>query len=109
MCFVFSRLFGILFGIGVGAVATLLAHEFHIVRSRDDVLLVRKKTGSWQDIYVDIRAFSTRDWRDHKELSQNMVAAGHGKLVGRSSDLQFPNFMGSFREKSAPSGGTSRE
>lgn len=97
-----GRLFAILFGVILGGAAVYAAHEYHIVRVRGETLIVRKKVSTWRDIYVDIREWSFKEWNSHRELAQNMAAAGHAKHIVRApNETPFPGFMGSYRDRPA--------
>ena len=95
-----GRFSTIIFGICLGVAGAYLAHEYHFVRARDEFLFVRKRAASWRDIYVDLRGWTPGEWREHSELSQNLVAAGHGRLIGHNvSENLIQHFRGSFGER----------
>lgn len=105
-----GRFSAIIFGVCLGVAGAYVAHEYHFVRARDEVLFVRKRASTWKDIYVDIRGWSQSDWRQHPELSQNLVAAGHGQLIGYSiSEGMSQHFRGSFHDRDRPVGPSPRE
>ncbi|MBS0263168.1 MAG: hypothetical protein JSS02_14585 [Planctomycetes bacterium] len=97
------RLIAMLIGIAIGGGLVFASFNFHLVRTDKSWLLVRKKQADWHDAYVDIRGWSSREWGEHKALSDNLVAMGRGDLVQRSlADKLFRGFLDSFREAPAP-------
>lgn len=95
-----GRFSAIIFGVCLGAAGVYTAHEYHFVRARDEFLFVRKHTSTWRDTYVDIRGWSPSDWREHRELSQNLVTAGHSRLMGQNiSEGMIQHFRGSYSER----------
>lgn len=93
-----GRLTAVIFGVILGGAAVYSAHEYHLVRARGEFLLVKKKAPTWKDVYVDVRHWSMQEWSTHRELAQNMAAAGHSKHILRGNDGPFPTFRGSYRE-----------
>ena len=94
------RLFALLIAAAVGGGIVFTAFQFHVVRSEERVLLVPRRQADWHDAYVDIRSWSYREWANHPDLSENLVASGHGDLVTRSAaDGLFRGLFDSFRDK----------
>jgi hypothetical protein len=75
------RLFALLLGILFGGALMYTAFQFHIVRTGDKLLLIKKRQTSLQDVYVDIRSWTFNEWKDHRPLADALVAAGHADLV----------------------------
>lgn len=95
------RLFAVMFGAFVGGGLVFAAFQYHVVRTDDRFLVVSKQQTTWREAYVDIRGWTARDWNAHRELGRDLVAAGHGQLVTRSTaDGFFKDLLGGFREKS---------
>ncbi|MBI3866882.1 MAG: hypothetical protein HY290_33800 [Planctomycetia bacterium] len=100
------RIIAVLLGVAIGGAGMFAAFYYHLVRSDKGWVVVRKQRADWHDAYVDIRGWSTREWSNHRELSQNLVAGGRGDLVHRSiTDHFFRGLFDSFRETPSPSRG----
>ena len=100
------RLIAILVGVALGSAGTFAAFQYHIVRTDKTYLVVRRQRADWHDVYADIRAWTPREWGSHRDLSNDLIASGHGDLVTRSvADELFRGLFDSFREPS--SGGQS--
>lgn len=97
------RLFAILLGVIVGGSAVFAAFQYHVIRAQNRWVVVKKQRADWHDAYVDVRGWSARDWNEHRELSGNVAAAGHGELLPAYGAGQF--FRGLFdplRSKGIP-------
>jgi hypothetical protein len=93
------RLFALLLGILFGGTLMYTAFQFHVVRTSDKVLLVKKRQTSLQDVYVDIRNWTFREWRAHRPLADALVAAGHADLVRASyNDGFLQDFFSKIRQ-----------
>ena len=93
------RLFAMILGVLIGGGGFYGAHQYHVVRSHDNFLFVRKQRPAFDDAYVDIRKWTPRDWNEHRQLAQNMTASGHGQIVNRGGGGGiFRKFLGSFGE-----------
>lgn len=79
------RLFTLIVAAGIGAGAVFTAFQFHVVRTDERVLLIKKPQADWHEAYVDVRNWTIRDWGDHPNLSRNLIASGHGDVVRRSA------------------------
>lgn len=98
------RICAICFGVLLGGAFMYMGFQYHVVRTKDEFLIVPKKQSSLTDAYVDVRNWTHRDWQEHDTLVRDLAAAGHGKLVSSSVAEDFiDNILGSFREH-APSG-----
>lgn len=101
------RLIAMVFGVAIGGAVVFASFYYHLVRSEKSWLIVRKQHADWHDAYVDIRGWTSREWSNHRELSQNLVAMGRGDLVQRSiTDQWFRGFFDSFRESPPSSHGS---
>jgi len=95
------RLFALVLGTLFGAALMYMAFQYHVVRTPDRVLLVRKQQTSLTDAYVDIRNWSFREWRDHPELARAMFHQGHGDLIESSvEEGLFRQFFSRLRDGS---------
>jgi len=61
-----------------------VALRYHVVRTRDAVLLVRKPAFSLEDCLVDVRNWRAPDWQKHAALRKALIEAGHGDVVANS-------------------------
>lgn len=76
-----------------------VAFQYHLVRTGKTFLVIPKQRADWHDAYVDIRGWSHHEWSAHRDLSNNLIAAGRGDLVSRSiTDQLFRGLFDSFRE-----------
>jgi hypothetical protein len=78
------RILAMLFGVMLGGGLVFAAFEYHLVRADKTFHLVPKKQAGLVDAYVDIRDWSASQWKDHAVLAENLIADGHGDLVGGS-------------------------
>ncbi|MGQ0636362.1 MAG: hypothetical protein ACT4QC_17255 [Planctomycetaceae bacterium] len=97
------RLFTWLIGVALGGGLVFAAFQFHLVRTDQKFLLVPKRQADWRDPYVDVRAWTFREWGEHPRLSENLIASGHGDIVTRSAtDQFFRGLFDSFRGSANP-------
>jgi hypothetical protein len=97
------RVIAVLFGMALGGGAVFGAFHYHLIRTNEGWLVVKRQKADWRDSYVDIRGWTYRDWPEHKALSHDLVAAGRGDLVARSmADQLFRGIFDPFREHSPP-------
>jgi hypothetical protein len=73
-------------GMIVGGGMVCFAFEYHVVRTQNGVVLIRKKPAGLGDQYVDVRNWRPSDWQAHPQLVEAVVANGHGDLIGPSSN-----------------------
>jgi len=78
------RLLAVLFGAMLGGGLVFAAFEYHLVRTDETYHLVPKKQAGLTDAYVDIRDWPASEWNEHTTLAEDLIAAGHGDLVGGS-------------------------
>ena len=83
------RIYGFIFGIGLGALACLGAMNYHVVRAQDGFHLVQKQQARLGQAYVDTRQFNATDWTDHPELVASLRADNEQGLVNEAS----PGFL----------------
>jgi hypothetical protein len=99
------RLIALLFGVAIGGGCVFAAFQYHVVRTQDKWLVVRKQRADWRDAYVDVRGWTYREWGAHRALSNDLIAAGRGDLVTRSAaDQLFRGLFDSFRPHPGPPG-----
>lgn len=74
----------IIFTIGIvcGTVATTAVHHSHLVRTDENWIIVPRTGVTLKDAYADVRKWTVKDWRDHPELTRNLVKAGHAEIIG---------------------------
>jgi hypothetical protein len=102
--FAMRRLIAMIFGAAIGGGLVFASFNYHLVRSEKNWLIVRKQRADWHDAYVDVRGWTSREWGEHRELSQNLIASGRGDLVKRSfTDNLFRGLFDSFRESPSSS------
>lgn len=75
------RLVTILLGVVIGGSVVFFAFQYHLIRASQRWVVVKKRHADWHDAYVDVRGWGAREWNEHRELSGNVTAAGHGELV----------------------------
>lgn len=79
------RMYGFIFGIGLGALACLGAMNYHMVRAQDGFHLVQKQQARLGQAYVDTRQFNATDWTEHPELVASLRADNEQVLVNEAS------------------------
>lgn len=72
----------LLFGLTLGSVGTLLAMQYHLVRTDERFVIVsRSHQPPLRSVYVDIRHWSTAMWENYPELQEAVVKAGRQDLM----------------------------
>ncbi len=74
------RLCLLAFGVLLGGGLVYSAFHYHLVRTSDEWLVVRKRNVELADFYVDIRKWSFSEWQGHPELMHALVERGRGDL-----------------------------
>lgn len=69
--------------IGAGVMYWLLGH--HIVETADKKLIVPKSEMTLTDTYVDIRKWGADDFKEHAELTKDLISSGHQDVVVQSA------------------------
>lgn len=93
------RLIAGLLGVVVGGGTMYAAFQYHLVRTEKSYVVVRRQKHDWHEAYVDIRGWSRREWGAHRDLSNDLIAAGRGDLVSRSpADEFFRGLFDPFRD-----------
>lgn len=64
-----GRLTTFVAGMLTGAVLLTVATNYHIVRGKRGVVLVRKLESGLSDVYVDTRDFGPNDWLERKAVA----------------------------------------
>lgn len=85
------RMYGFVFGIGLGALACLGAMNFHVVRAQDGFHLVQKQHARLGQAYVDTRQFNATDWTEYPELVASLRADNEQGLVNEASPVFLQN------------------
>lgn len=73
------------FGMIVGGGIVGFAFEYHVVRTQNGVVLIRKTPAGLGDPYADVRNWKYSDWQAHPELVEAVVTHGRSDLIGPSS------------------------
>jgi hypothetical protein len=81
----FKRISGFLAGLLVGAVCTMTALKYHVVRAEDGFHLVPKLSAQFSEAYVDIRGFDLADWNKHRSLALAVARSGKTHLLQDST------------------------
>ncbi len=68
-------------GVLVGAILMYMALKYHVVRASDGFHMVPKTIAKLTSIYVDIRAFTFDDWRDHPDLALDLANSRKAYLL----------------------------
>lgn len=84
------KILAFLFAMVLGGVLVAGAYEFHLVRTPDSVLLIRKQTPGWREAYVDVRGWKPRDWAAHPRLVRNITLAKRDDVIESSASVPVP-------------------
>jgi hypothetical protein len=63
-----------------------LAMNFHLVRTDDDFIIVKKESMGVSEIYVDTRGWTFIEWEEHPALMRVMEANRPGGVIRFNSD-----------------------
>jgi len=63
-----------------------LAVNFHMVRTDDDLIVVKKESPGMSDTYVDTRGWTFIEWDDHPALMHTLEANRPGEVIRFDSD-----------------------
>ena len=58
-----------------------LAVNFHLVRTDDDLIVVKKESLGLSDTYIDARGWTFIEWEDHPALMRAMEANRPGEVI----------------------------
>ncbi len=75
------RLLGMVFAFGLGLAAMALAFNFHFVKTDSDWFIVKKQEVRFGDFYADVREWDGSEWKEHPELQDSLIQAGHEDLI----------------------------
>jgi hypothetical protein len=81
-----KRLLLFVVGIVIGGAAVYGSLEYHVVRTADGFVTIRKVNPNWSDTYVDVRSFGVEDWTSHKDLVQALIAAKKQQVFGDAAE-----------------------
>jgi hypothetical protein len=76
------RIIALFVGIVLGGTVMYLSFQYHLVRSEKGFALIKKRSTSLQDVYVDIRHWGFPEWKAHPALAEAVFASGRSDLVG---------------------------
>ncbi|HEY4233753.1 MAG TPA: hypothetical protein VGM76_10020 [Lacipirellulaceae bacterium] len=79
------RLFSFLTGTVTGALLTLGAMNFHIVRAQDGFHLIHKIRPQLTEAYLDVRTYGVSDWTGHPDLVADLIHDNKQSLMGGSA------------------------
>jgi hypothetical protein len=58
-----------------------IATNFHMVRTDDDVIIVKKESLGMSDTYVDARGWTFIEWDNHPDLKRALEANKPGEVI----------------------------
>lgn len=76
-----NRLVVFVFGAIIGGGATAAVHHAHLVQTEDRWLVVPRPSVKLNDVYVDVRKWTAKDWLNHRELARDMEKAGYAEFL----------------------------
>jgi hypothetical protein len=68
-------------GMMVGAGLMAFAFKYHVVYSKDGLVLVPKQPAALSDSYVDVRNWKPTDWQSHPEFVHSLISHGRSDLI----------------------------
>lgn len=68
-----------------GAFATAMVYSNHVVQTNSQWLIVPRAGVNVKDVYADVRDWSLEDWNRHRELTRDMINAGHAEIIKTGS------------------------
>jgi hypothetical protein len=69
-------------GMLLGGGVVCFGFKYHIVYSKQGLVLVPKDQAGLNDLYADIRNWKPADWQAHPRLLRSLVAHGRSDLIG---------------------------
>lgn len=75
------RLGLLVFGVLIGGGLVYGAFHYHIVRTSQEWLVVKKQKVQLADFYADVRRWSIAEWRGHPELMHALMQHGRSDLL----------------------------
>ena len=74
-----------LFGLTIGGVGSLLAMQYHIVRTNERFVIVsRAHQPPLRSVYVDVRGWNPVIWQSYPELHEAIIKAGREDLIDQT-------------------------
>jgi hypothetical protein len=70
-----------IFFIVIVGVVTLLVLNFHVVKTEDGILYVKKGRMTFEDTYVNVIGWNFLKLSQHKLLEEDLIASGNEDLV----------------------------
>jgi hypothetical protein len=80
-----SRLSVFIFGILVGGALIYGALTHYLLHTSSGWELVPKTSATFDDSYLDVRAFTVAEWAEHRELVGAIVAAKKEHILGKAA------------------------
>ncbi len=70
-----------IFGMFLGGGIVFAGFHYHLVITDDTWLIVPRENVTFEDAYVDLRAWKGTEWPQHGQLAKDLIASGHGEIV----------------------------
>jgi hypothetical protein len=80
-----SRLATFIIGILIGGGLIYGALMHHLLHTSSGWELVPKSSATFDDAYLDVRAFTVADWTEHRELVAAIVASKKEHILGEAA------------------------
>jgi hypothetical protein len=80
-----NRFGAFLLGLALGTVLAFVTLRYHVVRANDSFHLVPRQGAQLDDLYVDIREFDLKAWKEHRSLMIDIIAAKKENLISDSA------------------------
>ncbi|RPI89204.1 MAG: hypothetical protein EHM42_03405 [Planctomycetaceae bacterium] len=84
------KLLAFLFSVALGGALVAGAYEYHVLRTPEKVVFIRKQAPDWRDAYVDVRGWKARDWAAHPRLVRNVTLAKRTDVMESSASVPLP-------------------
>jgi hypothetical protein len=68
-------------GMFVGAGLMTFAFKYHVMYSKDGLVLIPKSQAGLSDLYVDVRNWKPSDWQGHPDFVRSLVSHGRSDLI----------------------------
>lgn len=82
-----GRLGTFFFGLVLGAVLTLGAQSYHVIRTDDGIKLLPKRQVSLSDTYLDVRGWGLKQWSEHPDVLWSLTEYKRDDILGQEKIL----------------------
>jgi hypothetical protein len=89
-------------GMIVGAGLMAFTFKYHVMYSKDGLVLIPKSQASLSDLYVDVRNWKPSDWQAHPEFVHSLVAHGRSDLIAAPANDLLHDLMGKMDNAEKP-------